>query len=69
VAARVFILGYSDYMPFHLAKALWEKEQEQNLIYVAKTRAERTLVYVNGVQSALDRGLHRKVHNAYTQRY
>jgi DNA helicase-2/ATP-dependent DNA helicase PcrA len=58
---RVFILGYSDYMPFHLAKSYWEQQQEQNLIYVAKTRAERTLVYVNGVQSALDRGLHRKV--------
>jgi DNA helicase-2/ATP-dependent DNA helicase PcrA len=59
--SRVFILGYDDYMPFHLAKAAWEKEQEQNLIYVAKTRAERTLVYVNGAQSAIDRGLHRKV--------
>lgn len=58
---RVFILGYSDYMPFHLAKAEWELEQEHNLVYVAKTRAERTLIYVNGTQSALDRGLHRQV--------
>lgn len=58
---RVFILGYSDYMPFHLAKADWEQEQENNLIYVAKTRAENTLIYVNGAQSAIDRGLHRRV--------
>lgn len=59
--SRVFILGYSDYMPFHLAKSEWELEQEHNLIYVAKTRAEHTLVYVNGAQSAIDRGVHRRV--------
>ena len=56
---RVFILGRGDYMPFHLAKAPWELEQEQNLIYVAVTRAEQVLVNVNGVQSAIDRGVHR----------
>lgn len=59
--SRVFILGYGDYMPFHLAKAPWELEQEHNLIYVSKTRAMHTLIYVNGAQSAIDRGLHRQV--------
>jgi hypothetical protein len=44
-----------------MAKMPWEVGQEQNLIYVAKTRAERTLVLVNGAQSAIDRGLHREV--------
>lgn len=58
---RVFILGFQDYMPFHLAKSKWELEQENNLIYVAKTRAEKTLILVNGAQSAIDRGLHRRV--------
>lgn len=58
---RVFILGRSDYMPFHLAKMEWEVEQEHNLIYVAITRAEKELFYVTGVQSAIDKGLHREV--------
>jgi superfamily I DNA/RNA helicase len=58
---RVFILGYADWMPHRMAKMPWERGQEQNLIYVAKTRAERTLVLVNGAQSAIDRGLHREV--------
>lgn len=57
---RVFILGYKDWMPHKMAKIEWEQEQEQNLIYVAKTRAEKILVYVNGAQSAIDRGLHRE---------
>lgn len=59
---RVFILGRSDYMPFKRAadKGGWHLEQEHNLIYVAVTRAERELFYVAGVQSAIDRGLHRK---------
>jgi superfamily I DNA/RNA helicase len=58
---RVFILGFNDYMPFHLADAEWELEQEANLIYVAKTRAEHALVFVNGAQSAIDKGLHRRL--------
>jgi DNA helicase-2/ATP-dependent DNA helicase PcrA len=58
---RVFILGYEDWMPHKMAKKPWEKEQEQNLIYVAKTRAEHALIFVNGAQSAIDRGLHREV--------
>jgi ATP-dependent exoDNAse (exonuclease V) beta subunit len=48
-------------MPFHLADAEWELEQEANLIYVAKTRAEHALVFVNGAQSAIDKGLHRRL--------
>lgn len=61
---RVFILGYADWMPHRMAKMPWEIVQEHNLIYVAKTRAERTLVFVNGAQSAIDRGLHREVKKA-----
>lgn len=61
---RVFILGYDDYMPFPMAKMAWEKGQEQNLIYVAKTRAEKTLVLVNGTKAALDKGIHREKQKA-----
>lgn len=43
---RVFIYGKSKYMPSKRAKRPHEVEQEMNLIYVAQTRAERTLVYV-----------------------
>lgn len=53
---RVFILGVPDYLPFHLAKLDWEREQEDNLRYVAITRAEHELYLVHGVQSALDKG-------------
>lgn len=58
---RVFILGYDDYMPFSFGASSsdWEMEQEYNLIYVAKTRAEKTLVYVNGAKAAIDAGTHR----------
>lgn len=56
---RVFILGRYDYMPFHRATLPWEEVQEQNLIYVAVTRAEAELYYVTGVQAAIDAGLHR----------
>jgi len=58
----VYILGRSDYMPFFRATMDWELEQENNLIYVAITRAEKLLVNVHGVAEALDRGLHREVH-------
>lgn len=50
---KVFILGRGDYMPFHLASLPWELEQEDNIIYVAITRAELDLVYVTGVEEAL----------------
>ena len=51
---RVFILGPDDYMPFHLATADWELQQEQNLIYVAKTRAAHFLCSITGVKDWLD---------------
>lgn len=57
---RVFILGYDDWMPHPMAKMPWEQEQEQNLIYVAKTRAERNLVFVLGAKAAIDAGEHRQ---------
>lgn len=56
---RVFILGYSDYMPFAMATMDWELEQEDNLRYVAITRAERELYLVHGVQKALNEGRHK----------
>jgi DNA helicase-2/ATP-dependent DNA helicase PcrA len=57
---RVYLLGRSDYMPFHKATFPWELEQETNLIYVAVTRATHELIEVTGVQAALDKGVHRK---------
>lgn len=51
---RVFILGPDSYMPFHVAQKDWERKQEQNLIYVAKTRAEEELYYVHHVKQWLD---------------
>ncbi len=62
----VFILGYADWMPHHMAKMHWEQVQEQNLIYVAKTRARRNLILVNGAQSAIDKGLHRELPKSAT---
>lgn len=56
---RVYLLGRSDYMPFFKAEQDWELEQENNLIYVAVTRAKHELIEVTGVRSALDKGLHR----------
>lgn len=56
---RVYLLGRSDYMPFWKAEAEWEQEQENNLIYVAVTRAKHELIEVTDVRSALDKGLHR----------
>lgn len=50
----VYLLGRRDYMPFFLAEQDWELEQEDNLIYVAITRAEHNLVYVDGVKKVLD---------------
>jgi DNA helicase II / ATP-dependent DNA helicase PcrA len=44
-ADRVFII-HQDLMPSKYAKQDWEKEQEQNLIYVAYTRAKSYLGFV-----------------------
>jgi superfamily I DNA/RNA helicase len=46
--SRVFVLGYDLYMPSCYATKDWEKEQENNLVYVAYTRAKRELVLVEG---------------------
>lgn len=45
----VYIYGRQDYMPFFKAEQPWELEQEHNLIYVAQTRAQQTLIEVNNV--------------------
>jgi superfamily I DNA/RNA helicase len=43
---RVFILRAKEFMPSRWARKDWQKLQEQNLIYVAITRAQRELVYL-----------------------
>ena len=43
----VFILDFHKYMPSRWAQQEWAKVQEQNIIYVAVTRAKSTLVYIN----------------------
>jgi len=42
---RVFILR-SDLMPSKWARQRWQQEQEKNLMYVAYTRAKKTLVFL-----------------------
>jgi DNA helicase II / ATP-dependent DNA helicase PcrA len=43
---RVFILGENKYQPSPWAKKPWELSEEDNLRYVAATRARESLVYV-----------------------
>jgi superfamily I DNA/RNA helicase len=43
----VFILDRDKYMPSRYAVQAWQKTQEQNLLYVAVTRAKLRLVYIN----------------------
>jgi UvrD-like helicase C-terminal domain len=43
----VFILDFEKYMPSRWAAQEWAKTQEQNIIYVAVTRAKHRLVYIN----------------------
>lgn len=43
---RVYLLGRNRYMPSPFARQVWQMEQEDNLIYVAITRAKRELVEV-----------------------
>ena len=44
---RVFILDASEYMPIPWARMDWERQQEDNLCYVAATRAKRELRYIS----------------------
>lgn len=44
---RVFVLGFEKYMPSRWARQQWQVEQENNLIYVAFTRAKKELVLVS----------------------
>lgn len=43
---RVYLLGRSKYMPSKYAKKQWQLQQENNLMYVAVTRAKSELVEV-----------------------
>lgn len=43
---RVFILDFAKLMPSPYAKKMWQLQQENNLIYVAITRAKNTLCYI-----------------------
>lgn len=43
---RVFVLGYSAYMPSPFARQDWQLAQERNLQYVCITRAQSELVFV-----------------------
>lgn len=43
---RVFILGRGKYMPSCWARKEWQKQQENNLIYVAYTRAKLELYFL-----------------------
>lgn len=43
---RVFILGFDSLMPAPRARPGWELEQENNIIYVAITRAKQELIYI-----------------------
>lgn len=43
---RVFILGYDTLMPSKWARQAWQLEQEENLKYVAVSRAKSELVFV-----------------------
>jgi DNA helicase II / ATP-dependent DNA helicase PcrA len=44
---RVFILDADKFMPGPWATQDWEREQEENLMYVAETRGKRELVYIS----------------------
>jgi len=45
-AERVFII-HRELIPSKNAKTQWQRDQEQNLIYVAYTRAKKTLGFIN----------------------
>lgn len=50
---RVFHLGRGEVVPSPYATQDWEREQENNLIYVATTRAKQELVELSGVKEEL----------------
>lgn len=54
-ADRVFILG-DELMPLKKAELAWEKEQEENLMYVAYTRAKSELIFINDVDDYSEPG-------------
>jgi superfamily I DNA/RNA helicase len=43
---RVFLIGRRELMPSQYAVKAWQKQQEDNLVYVALTRAKKTLIEV-----------------------
>lgn len=43
---NVYVYGFAEYMPSKMAKQAWQMEQENNLIYVAFTRAQEKLILV-----------------------
>lgn len=47
---NVFVWGFADWCPSARAEQNWEIDQENNLIYVAFTRAKANLTLVNGVE-------------------
>jgi hypothetical protein len=53
---RVFVLDADLYMPSKWARQDWERKQEENLMYVAATRAKRELRYVTseGLRAGLE---------------
>lgn len=53
-AQRVFIIEKFR-LPAPFAKQVWEKEQEDNLDYVARTRAKKLLVYVDDFISEVEK--------------
>lgn len=57
-APRVWILN-RELMPHKMAKLAWQKQQEDNLIYVAHTRAKQSLYFIQkdmpqGLKKAID---------------
>lgn len=50
----VYLLGRDDFMPSKMARQDWQIDQENNLIYVAVTRAKSNLIEVTGVKQEKD---------------